>query len=353
VFHCIVITILAVATVTTALYLRSEHFADQYRYTRENLYDTQAEFYDYQVQSAEVQAALEEEILYIDEQLTEVERQALIDEFNLRQQHQNNMNDLAQQFEDVLQELREFDEERQAIIEGLSSRIIIPPVAALFDSLVQSQAELMSYSVLWDLVPLSETYTPSEPGQVEIGLLSLTLDTSPQHLTEEILSQRIAVLSAELELQVLLLEDLLYYRERMGPHLLNFPTLWPITAQISSPFGWRRNPMGGRGGEFHSGIDLRAPRNTPIRAAGGGTVTSVGWQGGYGLTVVINHGGGLSTLYAHNSVNLVSVGQRVERGDIIARVGTTGRTTGPHVHFEVHENGVAVDPRPFMMEHWN
>jgi len=111
--------------------------------------------------------------------------------------------------------------------------------------------------------------------------------------------------------------------------------------------------MGGRGGEFHSGIDLRAPRNTPIRAAGGGTVTSVGWQGGYGLTVVINHGGGLSTLYAHNSVNLVSVGQRVERGDIIARVGTTGRTTGPHVHFEVHENGVAVDPRPFMMEHWN
>jgi len=353
VFYCIIITILAVASVTTGLYLRSERFADQYRNTREHLYDTQVQFDDYQIQSAEVQAALEEEIQYIDEQLTEVERQARRDEYNLRQQHQHSLHDLAQQFEDVLQELREFDEQRQALIEGLSSRTIIPPVAALYDALNQSQTDLLYYSVLWDLMPLSAEHTPFEPGQAEVGFISFTFDVAPQPLTEAILAERIAILSAELELQVLLMEDFQYYRERMEPHLTNFPTLWPVSSQISSHFGWRRNPMGGGGGEFHSGIDIRAPRNTPIRAAGGGTVSFVGWRGGYGLVVTINHGSGLQTMYAHNTVNLVSVGQRVERGDIIARVGTTGRTTGPHLHFEVHENGVAVNPQPFMMEHWS
>ena len=355
VFYCIIFTILTVASVTTWLYLRSERYADQYRYTRDHLYDTQVQFDEYQVQSAEVQAQLEEELQYTEDQLTEEQRQAQMELHNLEQQHRHSMYDLQQTFgsyiEELEQRLREFDYEWQAIIEGLSSRTIIPPVAALFDSMTQAQAALMYDSVLSDLPPLSAGYAAIQPAQASIGFVSFA-DAYVQPLSEEILSERIAILSAEFEIRMLLMENLQYYRAQMEPHIRNFPTLWPISGQISSHFGWRRNPMGGRGSEFHSGIDIRAPRNTPIRAAGGGTVTSVGWQGGYGLTVVINHGNGLSTLYAHNSVNLVSVGQRVERGDIIARVGTTGRTTGPHVHFEVLENGVAVNPRPFMLEHY-
>ena len=136
----------------------------------------------------------------------------------------------------------------------------------------------------------------------------------------------------------------------MDPHLRNHPTLWPIRGRVSSEFGWRRNPMGGTGSEFHTGIDIAAPTGTAIRATGGGTVTFSGWKQGYGLTIIINHGSGLTTLYAHNSINMVNVGQRVARGDIIARVGTTGRTTGPHVHYEVRRNNTAINPRPFMVE---
>jgi len=213
--------------------------------------------------------------------------------------------------------------------------------------MTESQTALMSYSVL---LGFADYYAEYE-GDAEVVFASLSLEPN-MPLSEEDLLERIAILTAELELQVLLLEDIQSYHQRMDPHLRNFPTLWPITAQISSGFGWRANPMGGRGGEFHHGIDLRSPIGTPIRAAGGGTVIFQGWQGGYGNVVIINHGSGITTLYAHNSANLVYVGQRVERGDIIARVGVTGRTTGPHLHYEVRINDVAVNPRPYMLEHW-
>jgi len=347
VFYCIIITIIAVSAITTGLYLRSERFADQYRFTRDNLYDTQAEFVEFQYLTEQEHARMVEESQYIYEQLTEEQRMARIEQNLLRQQQQNALNDLQDQISELEQMIREFDEERQTIIEGLSTRVIIPAVSALFDLLLESQATLMHYSMLWDIVPDVDEY-----GYSEVGLMAFATDEFAP-ITEEEMSERLNRLMIELELQILLLEDLQAYRQRMDPHLRNYPTLWPISTQISSHFGWRRNPMGGRGGEFHSGIDLRAPRNTPIRAAGGGTVSFAGWRGGYGLVVMINHGGGVTTLYAHNSTNLVNVGQRVERGDIIAHVGTTGRTTGPHLHFEVQINGVAVDPLPYMMEHWS
>lgn len=109
--------------------------------------------------------------------------------------------------------------------------------------------------------------------------------------------------------------------------------------------------MGGSGGEHHGGVDIPAPTGTPIRAAGGGTIIYAGWRNGYGNTVKIDHGHGIVTLYAHNTRNNVHVGQRVERGDIIAYVGSTGRSTGPHLHYEVQINGVARNPVPFLLEH--
>jgi len=340
-----------VTAVTTGFYLRSERFADQYRNTRDNLHDTIELFEDFQAETADEHARLVEESMYIYEQLTEEQRMARMEQNLLRQQQQSALNDLQDQINDLEQMIRDFDEERQSIIEGLSTRVIIPAVSTLFDLLLESQAALMYYSELWDIVPLIDDIDNPEISLMVFAASDDATNVTP--VTELDLSNRLDQLILELELQVLLLEDLQSYRQRMDPHLRNHPTLWPVSSQISSHFGWRRNPMGGSGGEFHSGIDIRAPRGTIIRAAGGGTVSFAGWRGGYGLVVMINHGSGITTLYAHNSVNEVSVGQRVERGDIIARVGTTGRTTGPHVHFEVHVNGVETDPRPFMMEQWN
>jgi murein DD-endopeptidase MepM/ murein hydrolase activator NlpD len=114
-------------------------------------------------------------------------------------------------------------------------------------------------------------------------------------------------------------------------------------AGTASGYGYRTDPITGTQG-FHSGIDFSAGCGTPIRAAGSGTVLSAGWNGGYGNTTVINHGGGLATLYAHQSSIAVSTGQSVQQGEVIGYVGTTGRSTGCHLHFEVRVNGNPVNP---------
>jgi murein DD-endopeptidase MepM/ murein hydrolase activator NlpD len=116
---------------------------------------------------------------------------------------------------------------------------------------------------------------------------------------------------------------------------------WPVSAPITSPFGWRW-------GRMHEGIDLGAAYGTPIAAAGSGTVIYAGWLGGYGNLTVIDHGGGLATAYGHQSRIAVSVGQQVARGEIIGYVGSTGHSTGPHLHFEVRVNGQPVDPLGYL-----
>jgi len=121
----------------------------------------------------------------------------------------------------------------------------------------------------------------------------------------------------------------------------------PSHSRISSPFGQRRSP-GGIGSTNHGGIDIAAPTGAPILAARAGRVTASGWQGGFGNTVIIDHGGGWSTLYAHNSQNLVRAGQMVRGGNLIARVGSTGNSTGPHLHFEIRSGGQRHNPSNFV-----
>lgn len=123
---------------------------------------------------------------------------------------------------------------------------------------------------------------------------------------------------------------------------------WPLPGHmgISSPFGSRTHPIR-RTQEHHTGIDIPAPAGTRIVAAADGVVRLAGWNGGFGITVIIDHGDGYSTLYAHNSRNRVAVGQSVTRGQHIADVGTTGVSTGNHLHFEIRRNGVPVNPMPY------
>lgn len=120
----------------------------------------------------------------------------------------------------------------------------------------------------------------------------------------------------------------------------------PLDSMVSSsPFGYRVSPLSGWGGEFHRGQDFVASCGTAVKAAASGTVTFAGWDPyGGGIRVVIDHGNGLETTYNHLSTELVSVGQKVERGAVVAEVGTTGASTGCHLHFEVMVNGDVVDP---------
>lgn len=116
---------------------------------------------------------------------------------------------------------------------------------------------------------------------------------------------------------------------------------------ISSGFGYRRDPFNGSGA-MHSGLDFKGPIGAPIYSAAAGTVSHVGWKSGYGKTVEVTHGNGLMTRYAHMSRFAATVGQKVDAGDIIGAIGSTGRSTGPHLHFEVRINDRAVNPRPFL-----
>jgi murein DD-endopeptidase MepM/ murein hydrolase activator NlpD len=122
---------------------------------------------------------------------------------------------------------------------------------------------------------------------------------------------------------------------------------WPADGPITSPFGWRVHPIFGTQ-RFHSGIDIGADYGEPVRAADGGVVLTADWMGGYGKVIIIDHGGGISTLYAHNSELVVGEGQRVYKGQVVARIGSTGYSTGPHLHFEVRQNGSPVSPMGYL-----
>lgn len=123
--------------------------------------------------------------------------------------------------------------------------------------------------------------------------------------------------------------------------------IWPVNGVVTSPYGYRTHPIFGTT-IYHSGIDIGVDYGTPVHAADGGVVVEAGWISGYGYAVIIDHGNGLSTLYGHNQELAVSEGQSVSPGQVIAYAGSTGNSTGPHVHFEVRANGDPVDPSAYL-----
>lgn len=125
------------------------------------------------------------------------------------------------------------------------------------------------------------------------------------------------------------------------------PNLKPCDGIITSGFGWRRLSRRSHRGRMHKGLDIAAPIGTPIVASADAKVAFVGFKGGYGRTVILDHGGGVNTLYAHNSMVEVNEGDLVTAGQEISRVGVSGRSTGPHLHYEVRINGQPVNPTKY------
>jgi murein DD-endopeptidase MepM/ murein hydrolase activator NlpD len=142
---------------------------------------------------------------------------------------------------------------------------------------------------------------------------------------------------------VQLLKDLLTYERRLD----HTPSIWPISSSITSLFGIRRHPILGYYRK-HTGVDLHARYGSRVHAAADGVVVYSGYRGGYGRVVIINHGYGLETLYAHNSRLVVNVGQLVKKGQLVSYSGSSGTSTGPHLHFEVHNNGQPVNPVTYL-----
>jgi murein DD-endopeptidase MepM/ murein hydrolase activator NlpD len=147
--------------------------------------------------------------------------------------------------------------------------------------------------------------------------------------------------AARLEMDLQVYEAALRERARV-------PSIWPVEGESTDSFGYRGNPFGGGGSEFHPGQDIAAPRGTPVLAPADGRVIEAGWKNGYGQTVVLDHGNGLTTRYGHLSKVEVAAGQELRRGEELGLVGSTGRSTGPHLHYEVRLGDLPVSPHHYL-----
>ena len=127
------------------------------------------------------------------------------------------------------------------------------------------------------------------------------------------------------------------------------PKGWPVNGWLSSKYGYRKHPLRG-GRDFHTGVDISANPNTKIKATADGIVSFSGWSGANGRLIAVEHGFGFRSFYAHNKKNMVKVGDVVQRGDLLAYVGSTGSSTGPHVHYEVWKNSKPVNPKTYLKE---
>jgi murein DD-endopeptidase MepM/ murein hydrolase activator NlpD len=138
------------------------------------------------------------------------------------------------------------------------------------------------------------------------------------------------------------------YLNRLSYDFSHTPLGLPFNGRITSTFGHRENPFGGASVETHKGLDIAGPYGSPVKAMAVGTVEFAGTRGGFGNCIMLKHANGFETLYGHLSQILVRVGQKVNIGQLIGKVGSTGRSTGPHLHYEIHKNGQKINPQSFL-----
>lgn len=175
------------------------------------------------------------------------------------------------------------------------------------------------------------------------------LNNSTKMMRLAVLKSRVELLSGEIESAQKEMEEIHRYFEIRKDILRSTPARWPCYGWITSEFGFRYDPFTGEK-TFHRGIDIATGIGTPVYAPADGTVVSTGFHSGLGEVIVIDHGLDITTTYGHLNEIKVKVGDTVERGQIIGSVGNTGRSTGPHLHYEVMVNGINVNPRKYIIE---
>lgn len=163
------------------------------------------------------------------------------------------------------------------------------------------------------------------------------------------LNETLLVMSVELDKREMSLTELVDFLEEQRLIMLSTPTIWPVRGWVSSQFGFRTSPFTGRR-VFHEGLDIAAQYGLDVHASAKGIVVFSGEKAGYGNVVTVDHGYGYMTRYGHNSRLTVKVGDKVNKGDVVAKVGSTGRSTGPHSHYEVLVNGIPVNPLKFILD---
>ncbi|SEL67499.1 Murein DD-endopeptidase MepM and murein hydrolase activator NlpD, contain LysM domain [Stigmatella aurantiaca] len=190
-------------------------------------------------------------------------------------------------------------------------------------------------------------------GPTEPGTTSPTTDTQFTQLSHAevpgVLLGKLDKLSAEATRQEQSLQELQAYFQDQKSLLASTPSVWPARGWVTSDFGQRLDPYTAER-VTHAGLDIAAPHGKEIHAPSDGTVVFAGLEGGYGNVLVIDHGYGIKTRYGHLAKMLVKAGDKVKRGALIAAVGNTGRSTGPHLHYEVRVNGIPQNPRKFILE---
>lgn len=188
------------------------------------------------------------------------------------------------------------------------------------------------------------------PADMGADSFSTALDRETRS-TEKTFSTDIAHLSKQAKRQYIRIQELDYFFSNQKSFLASIPSIWPARGWVTSEFGYRKSPFTGLR-ENHEGLDIAAHKNSPIRATADGVVFKTGRSSGYGIMLEIDHGYGMVTRFGHNSKNLVNAGERVKRGQIIALVGTTGRSTGPHLHYEVLQNRIPVNPKNYILDEY-
>ncbi|MDL2307842.1 M23 family metallopeptidase [Desulfovibrio sp. OttesenSCG-928-C06] len=198
-----------------------------------------------------------------------------------------------------------------------------------------------------ELADISSSTSSNTGGPMPSSLQPLPL------YRQELLARRVHSLldqmSTDTRVEELRQQDLLHAMRENRELLASTPSIWPVEGYLTSTFGQRVSPFGTGTSDFHKGLDIANRVGTPIRSPAKGVVTFAGWDGGYGNCVVINHGNNISTRYAHMSAIDVKLGQTVVRGDKVGAVGNTGRSTGPHLHYEVRIGGVCVNPLRYIL----
>lgn len=239
----------------------------------------------------------------------------------------------------LLQKKRLKESFREVLTELESHRALIERVAKL-DSQLREMLELKNPK------RIVEAGGVGGPTEEDSNRLSRALQRHNDELLAKVAVQ-LRDVQEKAEAREESFREIQAFLDRQRSILAATPSIWPVKGWVTSGYGNRASPLTGEPGR-HFGVDIANEPNTPIRATADGIVTYAGWQSGYGRVIVVEHGYGYSTRYGHCARVRVKVGYEVRRGDVVGYVGSTGRSTGSHVHYEVRLHGVPVDPEKYL-----